>query len=227
VKEPALNWLRCALSSSVGKKFLMAITGLLLCGFLVVHLAGNLLLFAGAEAYNAYAHKLHYDYEKLIHVAEVGLFLIFVAHLYLAFSLTAENRTARGRGYAKNQTKRQNLISKVRPESWMLATGLGLLAYIILHIVDFRAELRGHLDYSSLEPFDKAVKLLNDPISIIGYLVGFAFLFAHLSHGISSAFQSLGLSHPKYNAVIKWGSLAFAGALAIGNASLVFWALSQ
>ena len=221
-----MNWLRCALSSSVGKKFLMAITGQLLCGFLVVHLAGNLLLFAGAEAYNAYAHKLH-DNEDLLHVAETGLALIFFTHLYLAFKLSAENRIARGRGYAENQSKRQDLISKVRPESWMLATGLGLLAYMILHLADFTLEFRDTSHYEGLAPFDKAVSLLNDPISIIGYLVGFAFLFAHLSHGISSAFQSLGLNHPKYNAVIKWSGLAFALALAIGNASLVFWAQSQ
>lgn len=221
-----MNWLRCALSSSVGKKFLMAITGLALCGFLVVHLAGNLLLFAGAEAYNAYAHKLH-DNEQLLHVAETGLALIFFTHLYLAFKLSAENRIARGRGYAESQTKRQNLISKVRPETWMLVTGLGLLAYMLLHLADFTLEWRDTSHYAGLEPFDKAVSLLTDPISGVGYLAGFAFLFAHLSHGVSSAFQSLGLSHPKYNAVIKWGGLGFALALAIGNASLIFWAQGQ
>ncbi|NQV28164.1 MAG: succinate dehydrogenase cytochrome b subunit [Rhodopirellula sp.] len=204
----------------------MAMTGLALCGFLVVHLAGNLLLFAGAEAYNAYAHKLH-DNEDLLHVAETGLALIFLVHLFLAFKLSAENRIARGRGYAENQTKRQNLIINVRPELWMLLTGLGLLSYMILHLADFTLELRDLSHYEGLEPFDKAVSLLHDPISIVGYLVGFAFLFAHLSHGISSAFQSLGLNHPKYNACIKWGGLAFAGALALGNMSLVVWAMGQ
>lgn len=221
-----MNWLRCALSSSVGKKFLMAITGLLLCGFLVVHLAGNLLLFAGAEAYNAYAHKLH-ENENLLHVAETGLAAIFFAHLYLAVKLTAENRTARGRGYAENKTKRENLITKVRPESWMLVTGIGLLAYILLHLADFTLEWRDTSHYEGLEPFDKAVSLLTDPLSGIGYLAGFAFLFAHLSHGISSAFQSLSLNHPKYNAIIKWGGVGFALALAIGNASLIIWAQTQ
>lgn len=221
-----MNWLRCALSSSVGKKFLMAITGLLLCGFLVVHLAGNLLLFAGPEAYNAYAHKLH-ENENLLHVAETGLALIFFAHLYLAFSLSAGNRIARGRGYAENKSKRQDLISNARPDKWMLISGIALLGYILLHLADFTLELRDRSHYEGLEPFDKAVSLLNDPVSIVGYLVGFAFLFAHLSHGISSAFQSLGLNHRKYNAVIKWGGLAFAGALALGNASLIGWAVTQ
>jgi succinate dehydrogenase / fumarate reductase, cytochrome b subunit len=223
VKEPTLNWLRCALSSSVGKKFLMAITGLLLCGFLVVHLAGNLLLFAGDEAYNAYAHKLH-ENENLLHVASTGLALIFFTHLYLAVSLTTENRIARGRGYAENQTKRENLISKVRPESWMLATGLGLLAYLLLHLADFTFHWRDVSHYQGLEPFDKAASLLTDPVTIIGYTAGFAFLFAHLSHGMSSAFQSLGLNHPKYNSLIKWGGIGFALALGLGNFSLVVWA---
>jgi succinate dehydrogenase / fumarate reductase cytochrome b subunit len=153
VKEPTLNWLRCALSSSVGKKFLMAITGLLLCGFLVVHLAGNLLLFAGPEAYNAYAYKLH-ENENLLHVAETGLALIFCAHLYLAFSLSAGNRIARGRGYAENKSKRQDLISNARPDKWMLISGIALLGYILLHLADFTLELRDRSHYEGLEPFD-------------------------------------------------------------------------
>lgn len=204
----------------------MAITGLLLCGFLVVHLAGNLLLFAGAEAYNAYAHKLH-ENEKLLHVAETGLAAVFFAHIYLAFSLSAGNRIARGRGYARKESKRQDLISNARPDTWMLVSGVALLGYILLHLADFTLELRDKSHYEGLEPFDKALSLLNDPITIIGYLVGFAFLFAHLSHGVCSAFQSLGLNHPKYNTLIKWGGLAFAGALALGNVSLIGWALTQ
>ena len=207
----------------------MAITGLLLCGFLVVHLAGNLLLFAGAEAYNAYAHKLH-DNEQLLHVAETGLAAIFFTHLYLAFSLSAGNRIARSRGYAESQSKRDDLITTGklgRPDTWMLVSGIAVLAYMILHLADFTLELRDRSHYEGLEPFDKAVSLLQDPITMVGYLVGFAFLFAHLSHGFSSAFQSLGLNHPKYNVAIKWFGLAFAAALALGNMSLVVWAMGQ
>lgn len=219
-----MNWLRCALSSSVGKKFLMAITGLLLCGFLVAHLAGNLLLFVGADAYNGYAHKLH-ENEPVLMVAETGLALIFVVHLVLAFRLTAENKLARMKGYAEKQTKQDDLILKVRPDSWMLISGLALLAYIVLHIIDFKLGMR--VSVESLEPYDKAVKVLKNPITIVGYLVGFVFLLAHLSHGFSSAFQSLGLNHPKYNNCIKWFGVAFAVAISLGNMSLVLWAMGQ
>jgi len=223
-----LNWLRSALASTVGKKFLMAITGLLLCGFLVVHLAGNLLLYAGAEAYNGYAHKLH-ENENLLHVAETGLAALFITHIALSLNLSAGNRLARPLGYAERKSKRDDLPfhEAARPDSKMLISGLLLLGYLLLHLADFTFEWRDRTFYEGRDPFGKAVLLLKSPMTSIGYLLGFFFLFAHLSHGVSSAFQSLGLNHPKYNTLIRRGGLLFAAALAAGNASLVWWAWGQ
>lgn len=209
----------------------MAITGLLLCGFLVVHLAGNLLLFVGAEAYNAYAHKLH-DNEGLLMIAEVGLFVLFIIHLILAVRLTVDNRIARGKDYLDRKNKAENEVSKFRPDTWMLLSGLVVLGFICLHLIDFKMEARPDADHTlyttpdgtPVEPFDKAVNLLRTPLTAFGYLVGCLFLFAHLSHGFSSAFQTLGANHPKYNTLIKRTGLAFAVLIGLGFASFVVWA---
>ena len=108
------------MTSSVGKKFVMGITGLLLCGFLVTHLAGNLLMLVSPDAYNGYAHALHSN-ELLIKFAEVGLLVLFVTHLYLAFATSRENRQARGPvGYAQQVTKIEDRTFEPRlpPKNW-------------------------------------------------------------------------------------------------------------
>lgn len=229
-----MKWLLKALSSSVGKKYLMAITGLLLCGFLVTHLAGNLLLPAGGDLFNEYAKKLH-ENEGLLLVAEIGLAGIFILHLYLAVSLTWGNTAARGKGYAATESKRDDTISKTRPDKWMIGSGIILLLYICLHLFDFKLHRLGTDDVlNSIRVTDEqpvtteeAIHVLNSPLTIIGSLAGFIFLFAHLSHGVSSAFQSLGLSHPKYNTLIRYGGLAFAGLISLGFFVILAWAFRQ
>jgi len=216
-----LNWLR-ALSSSVGKKFLMAITGLLLCGFLIAHLGGNLLMYAGPEAYNDYAHKLH-ENEGLLMVAETGLFGIFILHIYLAFSVSAENRRARGQEYAVSNPKGEgDGIGFGRPDTWMMISGLIILAYLFLHMFDFKLEMRSDVTYEGKTPFEKAQALLHTPLTLIGYFLGQLFLIFHLMHGVMSAFQSLGLNHSKYNRCIQWGSVLFAFAVGFGFMSFLF-----
>ncbi len=220
-----MNWLTKALSSSLGKKYLMAITGLSLCLFLVMHLAGNLLLFAGQEAYDAYAHALH-EKEGLLAVAEVALFAIFVMHLGLAFLTSRENLAARGVQYEIKQTKqpRQILQSGIWPANWMLVSGLIVLGFVLLHLIDFTFQMRPDINYTGKGPYDKAIDILTSPVSVIGYLIGCSVLGFHLLHGFSSAFQSLGISHPKYDALLKRAGLIFAVVIALGFLSFVVWA---
>lgn len=222
-----MNWLRTALSSSVGKKFLMAITGLLLCGFLLAHLAGNLLLFAGPQQYNDYAHALHAN-EGLLMVAEVGLFALFAVHIGLAFSLSAQNKLARGRGYLDSKAKGEgDGVGFARPDTWMLISGLVILAYLIIHVTDFKLEARVSdiAEYST--PYGKAIRLLNDPLTLGIYLVGQIALGAHLLHGVISAFQSLGVSHPKYQRVLKYACVIFAVVTAAGFCLITLWGIGQ
>jgi succinate dehydrogenase / fumarate reductase cytochrome b subunit len=216
-----LNWLIRGLSSSVGKKFVMGVTGLLLCGFLVVHLAGNFLLYAGPDAYNAYAHRLHQQ-EALLKVAEVGLATLFVVHIGMSILLTLQNRSARDVDYARKDSKMpERLIST---DTWMFTSGVVVLGFLLLHLGDFTFEIRTDIAYEKMEPYDKAVALLKTPVTFIGYVVGCLFLGFHLWHGFSSAFQSLGLNHPKYNRLIHVAGMAFAVILAAGFISYPLWA---
>ncbi len=217
-----LNWFLRLLSSSIGQKFVMGVTGLLLCGFLVAHLAGNLLLFAGAKPFNEYAHALHAQWE-LLAVAEAGLLVLFLAHVYLAVVTTIGNYKARTEFYVLKQTKVSGRI--IGANSWMFASGAVVLAFVILHLIDLRLGLRGDLKYLSDSdpeaPFKNTVAVLSNPVSRLIYFVGVIVLGAHLSHGFASAFQSLGLNHPKYMPLIKILGKIFAVIIAVGFASIV------
>ena len=106
--KSATKWIMTLLSSSLGQKFVMGITGLLLCSFLVVHLAGNLLVYVGADAYNSYAHDLHSM--LLLPVAETGLFLLLFAHIALAFKLTSEFARDTGQWITKRLSQAHSVL---------------------------------------------------------------------------------------------------------------------
>ena len=218
-----LRWFFRLLSSSIGQKFVMAITGLMLCGFLVVHLEGNLLLFVSAEKYNAYAHFLH-SQEELLMVAETGLFLLFLAHLYLAFATAWGNNSARIDQYAIKQSKQPRGVLSTNPSAWMFGSGAVILGFVILHLIDMKFAARPDVAYLSEHdanaPYANALAVLSNPISRVAYTLGVIVLGFHLSHGVSSAFQSLGLNHPKYTPLIKWLGRLFAIAITVGFASL-------
>ena len=218
-----LNWFFRLLSSSIGQKFVMGVTGLLLSGFLVAHLAGNLLLFAGAKPFNEYAHALHAQWE-LIAVAEFGLVILFLAHVYLAVVTTIGNYRARREFYVMKQTKVPGRI--IGANSWMFASGSVVLGFVILHLIDLRMGLRSSLRYfpdpeAFDAPFHNTLAALSDPISRVVYFVGVIILGVHLSHGFASAFQSLGLNHPKYTPLIKLIGKIFGVIIAVGFASIV------
>jgi succinate dehydrogenase / fumarate reductase, cytochrome b subunit len=222
IDQVGLGWCFRLLSSSIGQKFVMGITGLLLCGFLVAHLAGNLLLFAGAESFNEYAHALHKQWE-LLAVAEIGLLVLFVAHVYLACVLSIGNARARTTYYAMKQPKVAGRI--IGANSWMFTSGAVVLAFVILHIIDLRLGLRSDVKYLAETdpnaPYANTVAVLSNPVSRLVYGVGVIILGVHLSHGFASAFQSVGLNHPKYMPLIKIIGKIFAVVIAIGFFSLV------
>ncbi len=192
----------------------MGLTGLFLCLFLAIHLAGNFLLYAGAGAYNDYAHKLHAN-PALLLAAEIPLYLAIAVHLYLAFSTARNNVDARGPvGYEQKHTKIYNRILGIHPESIMFFTGAVVFIFMAIHIYDFKSR-----DKEVYEPFQWAVLVLGNMTTKIIYVVGSLVLGVHVSHGFRSAFQSLGLNHPKYNRLIDRTSIAFALVVAIGFAS--------
>lgn len=215
-----MNWLNAFLTSSVGRKYVMGLTGLFLCLFLVVHLAGNLLLYVGPEAYNAYAHKLHDNPEFLI-AAEILLYAAFLFHIYLAVVLTRANKSARDRSYAQKQSKIEGraLLASLSPENTMFLTGFIGLLFIIVHVSDFKFELFWGEAVASLEPFEKAQLIVADVTRGAIYLVGAIVLGIHVSHGFQSAFQSLGFHHNKYTPSIRCCSWLFGVIVALGFGS--------
>lgn len=212
-----------ACSSTIGKKYLMAVTGLMLCGFLVVHLAGNLLLYVGPEAYNSYAQTLH-ENEGLLLVAEVGLAAVFVLHIWLAFSTARDNRAARKQRYLVKESKLPQRLSVFNPENWMLVSGVFILGFLVVHLVDFTFLLRPDIDYAAYEgqEFRKAAAILSTPFTKVVYAVGCLWLGLHLGHGVASSFQSLGWNHPNYQSLIHWVGVVFAFLIAVGFVSFVF-----
>jgi len=212
--------LKRVLSSSLGKKFVMALSGLFLIGFTLVHLTGNLLLYVGFENYNHYAHSLHAR-PGLVLVAELILFVFFLAHIIFAVQTSWENRRARPVKYEMRRSKQGQ--SAATPSAVMFVSGAIIFGFLILHLADFRFALRlpgGEAE----EPASKALRILQDPISAAVYFIGSLLLGWHLWHGFQSAFQSLGLRHPKFTPWIQKLGIAFALLLGLGFASFPAWA---
>jgi succinate dehydrogenase / fumarate reductase cytochrome b subunit len=229
-EELTLSWLTAALKSSVGKKCVMGGTGLFLCFFLVVHLAGNMLLWVGAEKYNHYAEALHAN-PAFIVAAEVFLYTAFAIHLYLAFTTNTSNDTARGQDYAVKKTKRTDRLLNNplgwTPDSTMFATGAVVLACLILHIIDFKFPQLISAELEGLSPFNKAAYLMSQSWRQLAYLIGCLFLGVHVAHGLQSAFQSLGWNHPLFRPMIRKLSLIFAFVVVIGFGSFTVWGIGK
>lgn len=186
-----MSWLGNALASSVGKKLVMGLTGLLLVGFLVFHLKGNLKLLEdpSGDSFDAYVAFLQ-GFGGLLLVAELGLALLFLAHVYLALRLTQENLQARKQRYVVRNTRGAATAGSLT----MFFSGALILGFLLKHLYDFR------FDGRFLGDPDALVKAtLSQPAHALVYLGAAIVLGLHLSHGFRSALQSLGVNHPSWN----------------------------
>jgi succinate dehydrogenase / fumarate reductase cytochrome b subunit len=198
------------LRASIGRKLLMSLTGLALIGYLVVHLAGNLQIFAGegGEAFDAYAKAL--EENPLLPLAEVALAALFVAHIALGLRTALANREARPRRYKELASHgRRNPASMS-----MLVTGVIVLVFLVIHVIDFRILPRHPEGLAAT-----VVRRLATPVGAAIYLVGVAALGLHLWHAFQSSLQTLGVNHPRYTPAIKKLGFALALLLAVGFAS--------
>lgn len=215
-----MGWLLRALGSSVGRKLVMGATGLFLCFFITVHLAGNTLLFIGAESYDHYAHTLHSQPELLL-LAELGLYGALAAHIFLAIRLSIDNKAARKKNYRVNEDKRDDrmIVPWLAPEKWMLFSGMIVLIFSVVHIADFKMGIGWGSDFDALTPYEQAELILASWTRRILYIAGCLILGFHVGHGFQSSWQSLGVNHPKINGFLKGASIAFGILVAIGFAS--------
>ncbi len=201
-----MNWLKQTLWSSIGKKLMMAITGLSFCAFLAGHLAGNLTIYAGKDAFNSYAEHLD-SLGPLITAAELGLLACAVIHIITGLALYYQNITARGRRYAVNKKGGGRTIGSAT----MPYTGVLLLAFVIMHLINFH-----FVDKNNTTIFQIVSETFANPLWVIIYIVAMIAAAVHVSHGFWSAFQSVGANHPRYMPIIMIFSLLFSLAIAIG-----------
>lgn len=209
-------------TTSVAHKIIVGLTGLLLCGFLVAHLIGNFLIYLpanGYKAYNDYAHALHAM--ALLPIIEIGLLAVFLGHVVYALVTWARNRGARPDSYAVKRSKRG--ATAVSAQNIMQWSGIVVLAFILLHLVDMRFGIR-FPEQQFVTPADRALAVLHDPLSAGVYFVGSLLLGYHLFHGFQSAFQSLGLASERALPKIRMVGILFAAIVAVGFASFPFWA---
>lgn len=199
-------------SSSIGRKAVMAITGLLMVLFVIGHLLGNLTIFWGPSGINAYAMHLH-ELAPIVWVTRIIMGSAVVLHIILAIQLTLENRAAKPVKYQVSRSLRATFASKN-----MIWTGLILAAFVGYHLLQFTFRITPGLTLGtdSLQRFDvysMVVAALRNAVVGSVYLVAMASLFLHLSHGVQSGFQTLGLTNamllPRYGVAGKVLSAIF------------------
>ena len=203
-------------TSTIGKKVIMALTGVVLVGFLIVHLAGNLLVFGGAGMMDAYAAALT-SKPALVWGVRVVLLLAVLLHIWGAASLTRAARAARPGRYARQVPQASTLASRS-----MRVGGVVLLAFIVFHLLHFTVGTV-HPTYPA---FEHARVYANVLVGfrvwwvVAFYVVAMIFLGLHLYHGVSAMFQSLGLSHPSYDTPRQRATRVLAALIAVGFAAI-------
>ncbi|MDB6065342.1 MAG: succinate:quinone oxidoreductase [Pedosphaera sp.] len=212
-------------TSSLGKKFIMAATGLALFLFVLLHLLGNLQVFLGPDVINRYGNFLQTNLE-LVWPARIGLLVIVLLHIWAAVKLSAENRAARPQPYAQYEVVAASYASRT-----MLMSGLIILAFIIYHLLHFTVQLQAlnltGRSFAKLEDAKKqhdifAMMVLGfrNPVVSAFYIVAMFLLFLHLSHGLSAMFQSLGWKSPAYGPFINRFATVVSWFLFLGYASI-------
>jgi succinate dehydrogenase / fumarate reductase cytochrome b subunit len=207
------------LSDSIGRKVVMAITGLLMVLFVVGHLLGNLSIFAGADGINAYAVKLH-SLPLLVWATRIVMGLAVAFHLVISIQITLENQAANPTRYAVDRSLRATFASKN-----MIWTGLILGAFVTYHLLHFTFRttpglVLGQDPQGRFDVFAMVTDAFRHALIAIIYVVAMLALFFHLSHGIQSTFQSLGLNNPKTMPGFQTGGRVLSVIFLVGYGSI-------
>lgn len=212
---------RRVFSSSVGTKLLIGITGLLLFLYLVLHLVGNLLVFAGEETFNHYSHTLISN--PLVVPAEIALAILFLIHIYKTVTMWTKNQHARNIGYEKKSwaghTSRKSIASTT-----MIWTGIVTLVFVVIHV----AQIKYGTWYETGDPpirdlYRTETEVFSSPLWVAIYVACMVLIGFHLRHGISSAFQSIGADHPVYTRRLVIAGTVLAVLIGGGFAVIPLW----
>ena len=207
----------CAVvKSSIGRKIIVALTGLALVLFLAGHLTGNLLIYAGPDAFNEYAHFLHTFLHGMgVWIARIGLLVCLILHVWFTILLTKENKAARPK-YAHDAT-----VQAPKSSRMMIWSGLTILAFIVYHLLHFTIRIDSNLaKMGETSPWHMVIEGFQNPLVVIFYVIAMTLLCSHLSHGVASIFQTLGLRSKKTAGPIKFISKAYAVIVYLGFISI-------
>jgi succinate dehydrogenase / fumarate reductase cytochrome b subunit len=211
-----MNNLMSMLKSSIGLKFVMAITGLGLLGFVIAHAAGNCLIFLGADAINNYGRGLR-NMPFVVWPARAVLLGMFLAHIWAVLKIRRINLSSR-----QIENVSQNQVQSTLQSRAMLMTGFLLLGYIICHLIHFTG---GNIivdpdDHARLNVYAMVVKSFRNPLVSVLYIMAMCLLGIHLSHGIESALKTLGFSDPRYDRQLQTISRLIAAIIVLGYVSI-------
>lgn len=205
----------------IGKKAVMAVTGLVLFGYVVAHLLGNLQIYGAPDAINNYAALLHSPrFAGALWGARAVLILCVVLHITAATQLTLQNRAARPISYYKKADVPSSYAART-----MIWSGIIIAAFVVFHILHLTVGAIPGLPASEIGPNQpdaraNVIQGFQNPAVAGFYILAIVLLCTHLYHGIWSMFQSVGLSHPKYTPGLKRGAAIIAILLAIGYISI-------
>jgi succinate dehydrogenase / fumarate reductase cytochrome b subunit len=212
--------LQKAFSSSIGSKFLIALTGIFLLIFLIAHLAGNLLFIAGPDAFNEYSHKLISN--PLVYVAEIGLLAIFALHIFKTVGLVVGSRAARPERYAtrkwaktKNDRSRKSVSS-----STMILTGTITLLFVVTHLMTFKFGPYYETADGIRDLYRLQLAVFQDPLYVAFYVLAMGVIVFHLWHGAASAMQSFGINSDGWTPRLIWIGRGLAVLIGLGFALL-------
>jgi succinate dehydrogenase / fumarate reductase cytochrome b subunit len=207
-----------AASTSIGAKAVVAITGLALVGFVIVHLLGNLQIFLGPDALNAYAKKLS-SLPALVWAVRIGLLVVFVTHLIAAVRVTLQNRSARPVRYERRRPAHRSTAART-----MIWSGAVVLAFVVYHLLHFTFGIT-HPQHFALHDLQgrhdvhRMVVLGFSSLPVAAsYVVANVLLGFHLSHGVASCFQTLGATSPRWEPAVRRAAQGLAVVVAAGNA---------
>ena len=220
-----MNIIKRIFHSSLGKKYIMAVTGFFLFFFVIGHMVGNLQIFLGPEAINRYGHFLQSNPE-LIWPVRFGMLFLVGLHIWSAITLSAENKAARPVSYSEYKPLGSSYASRT-----MLMSGLIVLSFIIYHLLHYTVQVKSinltgqsFVDFVDAEKRHDIFKMIvvgfsNLWVSLF-YVLSMGLLCTHLSHGLSSMFQSVGWKNGNYRPVLDKAAPVVAGLIFLGYTSI-------
>lgn len=208
--------------SSVGTKILIGVSGLFLVFYLLIHVAGNLLIFFGPEVFNTYAYNMEVR-NPVLPALEIAILLVFLLHIYKTVTMFIGNQQARPVRYAK-KTFAGKPSRKSFASSTMIFTGLWLLVFLIIHVKAFRFSPETPWAGGGRDLYQQEMAVFVNPLMVAFYVLSMLVVGSHLWHGVSSGFQSLGADKPGWTRFILPAGKVLAVLIAGAFIVIAIWA---